>query len=413
MSNFPEPGEGIRSVFPYFQQPGLKGGYLDSAASSLKPEPVIDRLSHYLGVEHANIHRGAYQLSFMATEFYQKAREKVARYIGASDPSTVIFTRGTTESINLISYSLEKYFSKGDSILLTLFEHHSNIVPWQLLSERKGLNIEWVNIHDDTSLDIEDFEEKLSRLKPKLLSFSYLPNAFGTRVPIFEMIAAAKKQGVLTVIDAAQAAPHARLDVEKLGVDFLTFSGHKMYGPTGIGALYVRKGVEELMDPFLGGGDMILEVTTEKSTYAEMPRRYEAGTPAIAEAIALGVAIDFIESVGLDKIQKHEQMLFNKAWNMLSEVKNIKLFGPGPEKQESIISFLVEGIHPHDLATIADQHGVQLRGGHHCAMPALERLGVGATARVSFGMYSCEKDLDLLNDAIEHASQVFFPGDHK
>jgi cysteine desulfurase / selenocysteine lyase len=398
----------IRRDFPLFvARPGL--AYLDSAASSQKPQCVIDRLTHFLSFEHANIHRGAYALSADATERYEEAREAVARFLGAANKDSIIFTRGTTESINLVAHSLERWFQPGDSILLTLLEHHSNIVPWQLLAERRGLHIEFADITADAALDREDFLRKLSTLRPKLVAFTAHSNAFGTILPVDELIAEARAVGAKVLIDAAQAAVHGAIRVEALGADFLAFSGHKVYGPTGIGALYVEPGMYDLMNPFLGGGDMIETVTTEGSTWAQPPQRFEAGTPAIAEAIALGTAVQYVGGIGIERVATHERELFSRAYERLRSEPGVTVYGPVTSggAQASILAFTVDSVHPHDFASIADAEGVQVRAGNHCAMPALRRLGLSSTVRASLGMYSRDQDIDLLIDAIRRSRSLF------
>ncbi|RIL04538.1 MAG: cysteine desulfurase CsdA, partial [Proteobacteria bacterium] len=381
-------GKGIQPQFPIFTSNASKGAslhYLDSAASSQKPEVVIERLNRYLSFEHANINRGAYSLSAQATDNYENARATVAELLGAKQPDSIIFTRGTTESINLVSHAFENYFSQGDSILITLLEHHSNIVPWQLLAHRRKLNLVFAEISDHGELDLQDFVQKLRRFRPKLVSIAHTSNALGTVLPIAEAIAEAKKVNCRVVVDAAQAVAHTKLDVESLGCDFLAFSGHKMYGPTGIGVLYVRPDLYPKMEPFQGGGGMIQSVAIEGSTWAEAPQKFEAGTPAIGEAIALGAAVEFLRNLDLAAIEEYESALFHRAFEMLSSQVGVEVYGPAVKqgKQSSILSFNIKGIHPHDLSTVADTLNVYIRAGHHCAMPALKRLGVHSTARAS------------------------------
>ena len=406
-------GKEIRGEFPVFKQAtvnGLEPAFLDSAASAQKPASVISTLSKFLEGQYANIHRGAYSLSLNATAEFEKAREKLAAYIGTKDPNQLIFVKGTTEGVNLIAYTLGLSFSPGDTILITEIEHHSNIVPWQIIAERNNLNLEFIKIKEDASIDLEDYKSKIALLKPKLVVCSYVSNAFGTILPVSEIIAEAKNIGSYVLVDGAQAVPHKKVDVSSLGADFFTFSSHKMYGPTGIGGLWVKREVLESLPPFHGGGDMIETVSTEGFTLAEIPQKFEAGTPAIAEAVALGAAVDFIESVGIDNIAAHEAKLFDYAFEKFSNEGRVILYGPRTTggEQASILSFNIDGIHAHDIATFADQKNVQIRSGHHCAMPALKALGLAATARMSFGVYNTEEDVDRLLDVVKFAKKVLY-----
>lgn len=404
-------GLDIRQHFPIFSTGELH--YLDSAASTQKPRAVIDRISRYLSFEHANIHRGAYRLSAEATENYDQSKRKVAGFLGAPDERSIIFTKGTTEAVNLAAQSFQDNLSEGDVILLTLLEHHSNIVPWQLLAARKKLKIVFADITDNAELDHEDFYRKLEQYKPKLAAFTAVANSFGSCTDLRQVISESKRAGARTFVDAAQAVQHLKLNVAELQPDFLAFSGHKLYGPTGIGALYVNPEIWNLLIPYQGGGDMISNVTVDGSEWAEFPQKFEAGTPPIAEAIALGTAIDFISAVGLEKIRDFEHKLFCRAWELLSSVKGVRLYGPavkcGPENapQCSIISFNLEGVHAHDLSTVADSFGVQIRAGHHCAIPALKRLDIPSSARASIGVYSDISDFEALAKAIEKARSLF------
>ena len=405
------PGEQIRNRFPIFQN---KGGerplaYLDTAASSQKPDVVIDRLVRYYSCEHANIHRGAYRLSADATIEYEAARKAVAEFVNAPSVESIVFTRGATESVNLVSRGLEKLFHPGDVLLLTIVEHHSNIVPWQLLAARRGLSIEFVNAREDASLDFDDFRRKLNRFNPKLFAVTHVSNAFGSVMPIGELSDLAHQHGAKVLVDAAQSAAHMKIDLQSIAPDFLVFSGHKMYGPTGIGVLYANPEMLEYMDPFLGGGDMIETVTIEGSTWAAAPQKFEAGTPPIAEAVGLASAIRFIADIGLGRIAEYEHSLFGEAWELLKAEEGVVLYGPANsgKEQASIISFNVEGIHAHDLSTVADDFNVQFRSGHHCAMPAMKRFGLQSTARASFGVYSTIDDVKQLCQAIRFARKLF------
>jgi len=401
-------GDSIRPEFPVFGTRSPRLAYLDSAASTFKPRAVVERLSHYLLLEHANIHRGAYALSARATELYDEARESVACFIGAKRPEEVIFTRGTTESINLVAHAIEKSLQKDDVILLTLLEHHSNIVPWQLLAERRGARVVFVPIANDATVDVATFESLVERARPRVVAFTAHSNAFGTKLPVSAMVAAARKVGAFVLVDAAQAISHGSVSVTNWGADFIAFSGHKMYGPTGIGVLYASENLWDVMQPFQGGGDMIETVTVTGSTWAEPPRRFEAGTPAIAEAVALGVAIDFIDTIGRERIQAHEGKIFSEMYSAMKREPGVTLYGPGPEsgKQAVILPFSVEGVHPHDFATIADEVGVQVRAGHHCAQPALRHLSLHATTRASVGVYSDAGDVLALIEAVRRARRL-------
>lgn len=410
MSEIKGLGVNIRKQFPAFCAPSERPfSYLDTAASSQKPKRVIDRLSSFLSNEYANIHRGAYKLSADATASFEQARVDIANFIGARRPEEVIFTRGTTESINLVANSLGNSLCEGDTVLVTILEHHSNIVPWQLLEKRCGIKVAFVDVDDNGSIDIADFEEKLKNLKPKLVGVSSISNAFGSVIPVVEIVTQAKASGALVLLDAAQAVAHETFDVSELDVDFAAFSGHKMYGPTGIGVLYGKYDLLNSLEPFQGGGEMIERVTTEGSTWAKLPQKFEAGTPAIAEAVALGEAVKFIEELGTEAIAAHEAELLAYAFDSLSKIDGIELYGPivAGEAQRSILSFNSKTVHAHDLATVVDQFNVQLRAGHHCAMPALKRLGIQASSRISFGVYSDTCDIDVLVEALQYAHSLF------
>lgn len=405
-----ELGEAIRSEFPIFS--GVRErrlSFLDSAASSQKPRIVIDRLTNYLSFEHANIHRGAYELSATATENYENSRKKIEQFIGCEEDGVVVFTRGTTESINLVARSLERELGPNDTILLTQLEHHSNIVPWQLAAARCGAKIEFAKINQDATINEADFFEKIQKFRPRIVSFVHVSNAFGTVLPIERYIAEAKACGALTLIDAAQSVPHRALSVAELGADFVAFSAHKMYGPTGVGALYAKRALLDIMEPYQGGGEMISRVTTTGSTWAEVPHKFEAGTPPIAEAIAFGTAVEFIESIGIERIAAHEERMVEYAIESLRQEPGVTLYGPttSGKPQSAIVSFNVSGVHAHDFSTIADHFNVQVRAGHHCAMPALAQLGIHASVRASFGVYSCTEDVDALIEAVRQAKKLF------
>lgn len=401
-------GESIKREFPFFTK-YQDISYLDSAATTQKPMPVIESLRESMSFLNANVHRGAYQLSARASEKYFEARKEIAAYIGARSPDNVIFVRGATEGLNVIARGYEHLLNQGDVILLSLLEHHSNIVPWQMLAARKGVSVKFVNITDNGSLDVNDFKEKLERFSPKIVSITQLANSIGTITPIKDLVDASRAAGACVVVDGSQGVVHLGVDVEKLECDFYVFSGHKMYGPTGIGVLYGRKERLEQLEPLEGGGDMISYVTVDKFGLAEIPQRFEAGTPAFHEAIALGAAVRFLGQFPVELVRKHESALMHKAWEMLSEEDGITLFGPGPgaEHQAGAISFEIAGVHPHDFATVADSVNVQVRAGNHCAMPTLSALGVLATIRASFGLYSTEEDLEQLKVAIRKARSMF------
>ena len=401
-------GRSIRSEFPIYERyPDI--AYLDSAASSQKAASVINRMREYLSYEHANIHRGAYQLSAEATRSYDEARQKAASFLGAKSEASIVFTKGSTEGINLVSRSLESQFEKGDRILLTKLEHHSNIVPWQLLAERRGLELEFAEITPNAEIDLEDLLGKIRKSKPRLIAVTWVSNAFGSVTPLEQVIAAAREHGAWVLVDASQAVMHFPVDLDALDPDFLVCTGHKLYGPTGIGLLYGRLSLLESMEPFLGGGDMIETVSVSGSTWAKPPRKFEAGTPPIAEAIGLGAAIDFVQSLGLENIARHEVQLFAEAHERLNAESGVKVLGPHASggEQVSILPFAIEGAHPHDIATFADQYGVQIRSGHHCAMPAMEALGLQSTARASLGVYSDTEDIDKLIEAVRAVREKF------
>lgn len=404
------PGVPARAHFPFFTE-GPGGAYLDSAATSQKPAVVLDELRHVLVHTNANVHRGAYRLSSVASERYDAARCTVAKYIGAASEQTIVFVRGATEAINTVAYGMESLFQPGDVILLTLLEHHSNIVPWQLLAKRRGLKVEFADITPDGRLDVVDFQSKVVALRPKMVAVTQLANSLGTVTPIAELVAFAQRHGARVLVDGAQGAVHLGIDVQALGCDFYVFSGHKLYGPTGIGILYGKPERLAEMQPFQGGGDMISYVSVEGSGWAEVPQRFEAGTPAFPEAIALGAAIDFIERFDRAELRRHEHSLVDEALAMLRDEPGVTLYGPATTggEQTTVVSFGIDSVHPHDFATIADTHNVQVRAGNHCAMPTLRRLGLQATVRLSFGIYSCSQDLAAVQGAIREARAIFKP----
>ena len=380
--------------------------FLDSAASSQRPQRVIDAVDTYETRHHANVHRGVYQLSQEATGLFERARERVRNFLNAASTREVIFTRGTTEAINLVAQSYARTrLQPGDEILLTALEHHANIVPWQLVAEQTGAAIKVVPMDRRGVVDLEHFAAKLTE-RTRIVACAHVSNALGTVLPVREITRLAHARGAVVLIDGAQAVPHQRVDLKALDCDFYAFSAHKMYGPTGIGVLIGRESLLAAMPPWQGGGDMILTVSFEKTTYNDLPFKFEAGTPNISGAVGLAAAIDYIDSLGIDKIHAHEQRLLDLATEKLTRVPGLTIIGTAPEKA-SVISFTLDGIHPHDLGTILDAEGVAVRTGHHCAMPVMEFFGVPATARASFACYSRESDIDALVAALARAREVF------
>ena len=400
----------IRKDFPILsrQVHGKPLVYLDSAASSQKPHAVIEAMSTYYETSHANVHRGVYEISEEATAKMEKARVKVARFINARQSKQVIFTRNTTESINLVAYSWgNTNISAGDLIVLTELEHHSNLVPWQLLAQRTGARLEFVPITDDGFLQVHAYERLLQQ-RPKLVAFTHVSNVLGTINPVQQMIAQAHAAGATVLLDAAQSVPHLPVDVQALDVDFLCFSSHKMLGPTGIGVLYGKRELLEAMPPFMGGGDMIRKVGLRESTWNDLPWKFEAGTPAIAEAIGLGAAVEYLSELGMEHVQRHEREITAYAMEQLRAVPGLTIYGPEARARGGVVSFTLADIHPHDLASILDQEvGVAIRAGHHCAQPLMERLGLAATARASFYVYTVPEDIDVLVQGLHKALQIF------
>jgi cysteine desulfurase / selenocysteine lyase len=398
----------VRSDFPILgvQVSGKKLVYLDSAASSQMPQQVIDRLTRYHSSEHANIHRGVHFLSEQATNAYEAAREKVQHFINAAHDREVIFTRGTTNAINTVAHGFGRAFvGEGDEIIISHMEHHSNIVPWQMLCEEKGATLKVIPVDDDGRLLIDEYEKLLGD-RTRLVAVTHVSNVLGTVNPVKEMIATAHARGVPVLIDGAQGVPHMKVDVQDLDCDFYAFSGHKMCGPTGIGILYGKESMLEKMQPYEGGGDMILSVTLEKTTYNKIPYKFEAGTPPIAAAIGLGTAVDYLESVGLAAIEAHEHSLVAYGNEVLSAIEGVKLYGAVPEKA-GVLSFNIAGVHAHDVGTILNDEGVAVRTGHHCAQPLMQRYGVPATARASFYLYNTMEEVDQLAAAIRRVQQIF------
>ncbi|HEY7341407.1 MAG TPA: cysteine desulfurase [Ktedonobacterales bacterium] len=382
--------------------------YLDSAASSQKPTQVLDAMDAFARTSYSNTHRGAYTLAEEATGAYERARKQVARFINASSVREVIFTRNTTESINLVARTwAEANLRPGDTILTTEMEHHSNIVPWQLAAERTGARVDYVPLTDDGELDQAAYERLLETAKPKLVAMTQSSNVLGTLPPVTEMIAKAHAAGALVLLDGAQSVPHLPVDVRALDCDFLAFSAHKMLGPTGIGVLWGRRELLEAMPPFLGGGSMIREVKMSGSTWADLPQKFEAGTPAIIEAVGLGAAVAYLSALGMEQVRAHEHALTRYALERLATVPDIHIFGPGAEARGGTISFTLGDIHAHDLATLLDRDGIAIRAGHHCAQPIMDRYCIPATARASFYVYSTSSEVDALAEALERAHSVF------
>ena len=404
------PIEKVRSAFPALEREvnGKPVAYLDSGASAQRVLASIQAVDRYERRHHSNVHRGSHTLSAEATEAYEGARATVADHIGAADRREVIFVRNATEAINLVARAWgDANVGAGDRVVLTEMEHHSNIVPWQQLAERVGAEIDWVPIDDEGLLDLDAFAELLER-GPKLVAVTHVSNVLGTENPIAEISRLAHAAGALVLADGAQAAPKTPLDVAELGVDFYALTGHKLYGPTGIGALWTRLELLREMPPFLGGGSMIRKVTREGTTYADPPARFEAGTPAIAQAIGMASALRWLDLLGMETVLEHERRIADHSLQRLAEVPGLRVFGPppGPDRVGPV-SFEIEGIHAHDVSEILDRHGVAVRAGHHCAQPLMDRLGVAATARASFGVYTTEEEIDRLILGLEDARRVF------
>lgn len=403
-----EPILNRRADFPIFEQ-SVRGKplvYLDNGATTQKPIQVIEAESKFYSTYNANIHRGVHWLSQYATDLYDQARVTVQHFLNAARPQEIVFTRGTTESINLVAYSWGmNNLKEGDEIVLTELEHHSNIVPWQLVAQRTGAIIKVAPVLDSGALDLDAFYQQLNE-RTRFVGIVHVSNALGTVNPVAEMIAAARKVGACVLVDGAQAVAHMTVDVQALDCDFYVFSGHKIYGPTGIGVLYGKYDVLNHMAPWQGGGDMIHTVSFEESTYAPVPQRFEAGTPNIAGAIGLAAALDYVQAIGLDKIGAHEHALLQYAEAQLQQLPGLTIVGQAPNKA-AVVSFLVEEIHPHDLGTILDTDGVAIRAGHHCAMPLMTRLGIPGTARASFALYNDFSDVDALMASLKKAQKLF------
>ncbi len=409
-------GRDVRQDFPILTRKVRSGRdlvYLDSAATSQKPLPVIQALDAFYCLHNANVHRGVHTLAEEATEAFEGARKKVAEFLGVpgKDPErSIVFTKNASEAVNLIAYSYGlANVKQGDRIVVTLMDHHSNIVPWFLLAERTGAVVEFVGVTPQGEVDVEDLERKLSR-PVKIFGCTHASNVLGTINPVADFVARAKEAGAVTVIDGAQAAPHMPVDISSIGCDFYVATGHKMCGPTGVGILYGHPELLEEMPPFLGGGEMISDVTTEGARWAPVPHKFEAGTPPIGEAIALGAAVDYLESLGMENVRSHEKAVVQAALGALKESygEGIRIYGPTTaERRGAALSFSFYDIHPHDLATVLDQEGVAVRAGHHCAKPLMRHLGVQATTRASFYIYNDEADIDALVKALHTAKELF------
>lgn len=400
--------EKVRKDFPVLSQTvnGKPLVYLDNGASSQVPQSVIDRTSKYLAEEHSNIHRGVHYLSQHATTAYEAAREKVKRFINAPDVKECIFVRGTTEGVNLVAHSYgKKFIGEGDEILVSQMEHHSNIIPWQMIAEEKGAIIRMIPMNERGELIIDEYENMLNE-RTKMVAVTHVSNSLGTVNPVKEMIATAHKFGVPVCVDAAQSVPHFPVDVQDLDCDFFIFSGHKMFGPTGSGVMYGKRKWLDAMPPYQTGGGMIRTVSFEKTTFAPIPDKFEAGTPAIAAGIGLGAAIDYINAIDFEAAATYEHELLEYATERLADIPEVKIIGTAAEKA-SVLSFTIEGIHPHDIGTILDQQGIAIRAGHHCAQPVMEFFDVPATARASFAFYNTREEVDKLADAVQKVIDVF------
>ncbi|WP_040224637.1 cysteine desulfurase [Bhargavaea cecembensis] len=400
----------IKSRFPILNQEvnGHPLVYLDSAATSQKPDSVIETITRYYERNNSNVHRGVHTLGNRATDEYEGARQKVADFINAASVQEVIFTRGTTTSINMVAQSYGRAnVSEGDEIVITYMEHHSNIIPWQQLAKETGAVLKYVDLEEDGTLSLDKVRETVTD-RTKIVSIMYVSNVLGTMNPVKEIAAIAHAHGAVMLVDAAQAAPHMKVDVQDLDCDFLAFSGHKMCGPTGIGVLYGKKELLEKMEPVEFGGEMIDFVGLYDSTWKELPWKFEGGTPIIAGAIGLGAAIDFLQEIGLDEIERHEHRLAGYAMERMNELDGITIYGPAdPEKRAGLVTFNLDEVHPHDVATVLDMNGIAVRAGHHCAQPLMKWLNVTATARASFYLYNTEEDVDRLVDGLRTAKEYF------
>jgi len=400
--------ERVRRDFPILHKPvrGRQLVYLDNAATTQKPRQVIERLVRYYEQENSNVHRGVHYLSEVATAAYEGSRSVIQRFLNARSEKEIVITRGTTEGINLVAQTWGRQnVREGDEVLITAIEHHSNIVPWQMLCAEKGATLRVAPVNDAGDVIIEEFAKLLNE-RTKIVAFGHASNALGTINPVRQMTQLAHDAGAIVVIDGAQGVPHLPIDVQQIGCDFYAFSGHKVYGPTGIGALYGRESLLEAMPPWMGGGDMILSVSFEKTTYNALPYKFEAGTPNIADTIGLATALEYVAALGLENIAAHEHELLTYATERLQEIDGLRIIGTAREKA-SVISFTLEGVHPHDIGTILDQEGIAIRTGHHCAQPLMMRFNVPATGRASFGLYNTTAEADALVDGLKKVIEVF------
>jgi len=406
-------GKKIREDFPILSRTvyGKPLVYLDNAATSQKPRAVIEALTEYYEGYNSNVHRGVHALSMQATDRFEEARQKVASFIKADSPESIIWTRNTTESINLVANTwAQDHIQPGDEIVLTEMEHHSNLVPWQKVAREKGATLRFLPMADDGTLNLENVDSIINP-QTRLVSIVHSSNSLGTINPVELLAAKARAVGAAVLVDGAQSVPHSPVDVNKLDCDFLAFSGHKMLGPTGIGVLYVKRDVLEEMEPFLRGGEMVLEVWYDRATWNELPMRFEAGTPNIADAIGLGAAIDYLNALGMENVRQHEMALTEYALTALQELEELDVFGPRDvTKRGGVVSFHSSDVHPHDIGTFLDREGIAIRTGHHCTMPLMRILGVAATARASFYIYNTEEDVDMLVDALKRALRYFAHG---
>jgi cysteine desulfurase / selenocysteine lyase len=400
----------IRKDFPILEREvraGVRLTYLDSTATSQKPLAVIQAMDDFYRISNANIHRGVHTLAEEATALYESARERIAKFINAASARQVIYTRNTTESINLVAYTWARAnLKQGDLVILTEMEHHSNLVPWHMLQAERGIELEFIPVTENGLLDLEVYKTLLER-QPKLVSFTHMSNVLGTINPAAGMIRLAHEAGAIALVDGAQSVPHLKVDMQALDADFYAFSAHKMCGPTGIGVLYGKTALLESMPPFLGGGDMIREVKLRSFRANSLPHKFEAGTPAIAEAVGFGAAVDYLTELGMDKIAAHEHDVIEYAMERLEEIPGVKLFGPSADKKGGVASFTLEGVHPHDVAQILDQDGIAVRAGHHCAQPLHEKFGIPATSRASFYLYNTKEEADLLVNGIYKVKKMF------
>lgn len=402
--------ESCRKDFPILNReirPGKRVVYLDSTATTQKPNSVIETMDRFYRETNANIHRGVHTLAEESTALYEESRQKIADFINAPHRREIVFTRNTTESVNLVAYTWGRAnLNKGDVIMLSEMEHHSNLVPWQILAAEKDLRLEFIRVTDNGMLDQDDFERNLE-LKPRLFAITHMSNVLGTINPLKEMIVKAHHAGAVVLVDGAQSVPHFPVDVQDLDADFLAFSAHKMLGPTGIGILYGKADLLEAMPPFLGGGDMIKKVLLRSFVPNDIPYKFEAGTPAIAEVVGFGAAIDYLNSVGMENIARHEREITAYALENLQSIEGLGIFGPKVENKGGVVSFTLGGIHPHDVAAVLDSEGIAVRAGHHCAMPLHQRFNLPATTRASFYLYSTKEDVDLLVKGLEKVQETF------